>query len=162
MKGAHSEFAARIAADIATHGWAISIGCTCLRPDKVVVSHTIGLHKFGLPELVLTVDAPHEIIGMMLNGTAMMIVDKVLKADDGEIIEGFAASEYNATLRELPDTIAVRDAIALADQYYGEKVRVLHVVIEDDKHKYPWDRGCDAEMSRTQSCLTDWTAERRH
>jgi Domain of unknown function (DUF4262) len=130
--GTHRDYLDHMSALITRHGWAIQgIGRDRIHPPW---AYTVGLTRYGKPELVAT-GLPVARATRLLNDVAAHIMHadepapgERIPLDGGPLIEIVEIAEPTAHL-------------VIAVDLYGRQVRALQVVHADDRGHWPWDRG---------------------
>lgn len=113
------------------HGWAVQ----CVESDKRPFSYTVGLHRHGLPELVITGMAAHT-AARLLNSISHMITE------DGTALAPAMHIDYqNEFLLEVVEVDHPDVHLLYATRLFGDKVRALQLVWADERGRWPWDPG---------------------
>ncbi|OBF16734.1 hypothetical protein A5727_12555 [Mycobacterium sp. ACS4331] len=117
---------------IGAHGWAIQY----IESDRAPYAYTVGLHAFGLPELLVTGLDPQR-AGWLLNRLArqarvqgMHEAGAQLRLPSGTKVEFVDIPHPHAHLNV---------AIAIG----GPTIRARQVVWADDRGRWPWGPGFD-------------------
>jgi hypothetical protein len=145
-----------IRAVIVSHGFAVIGGCAGFRPDRLIVSHTVGMTQRGLPELVISgipQDWAHAVLTEFI---AHIPEGEVIPPDEDAILVERLSSGYPGMARPLPKHEANVSLTPWARDYYGREVDVWQMVIPDRERRWPWDPRCKASFRMTQTALVDW------
>lgn len=114
---------------IADHRWAVQ----CVEDDKRPLAYTVGLHKRGLPELVVT-GLPPLVAHRLLTKTAHLMVDH------GEPVEAATVIDDDAELLlEVVDVDHPDVHLLMAVNLYGPRFRALQLVWADNRGRFPWE-----------------------
>jgi hypothetical protein len=116
---------------IADYGWAVQF----VEDDRRPFAYTIGLHKRGLPELLITGLQPQP-SAQLLNSVAHQLVDEGMRLRPAEHIDYQGEFLLEVVEVEHPD-VHLTFAVALC----GPEVRAYQLVWADDRSRWPWDRG---------------------
>jgi len=143
------EIEARVAADIAQHGWHVVL----VPPEGNTPgwAHSIGLQEsFGHPEIVVF-GMDLEVLGPLLNrlGEAIRAGER-FEADcerDG-ILQGLSVSFRPVDARWIPTFLG-----NAAWHYQRQDVAVLQVFWPDASGRFPWDPDSDAVWRQDQPLL---------
>jgi hypothetical protein len=118
---------------IRKHGWMVQY----VDSDRTPFAYTIGLHDWGLPELLITAVSPQRAT-RLLNAVARdavtgrtLIPGQQIKLSAGPLIEIVEMSHPDAHLNV---------AVAIG----GPEIRALQLVWADGRGRWPWSAGfCD-------------------
>jgi Domain of unknown function (DUF4262) len=118
---------------IRKHGWMVQY----VESDRTPLAYTIGLHDWGLPELLMTAASPQRATRLLntlardaMAGTALT-PGKQIKIPAGPRVEIVEMSRPDAHLKF---------AVALG----GPDIRALQVVWADGRGRWPWSAAfCD-------------------
>jgi hypothetical protein len=112
---------------IRKHGWMVQY----VESDRTPYAYTIGLHDWGLPELLMTGASPQRATRLLntvardaMAGTALT-AGKQIKIPAGPLVEIVEMSRPDAHLKF---------AVALG----GPDIRALQVVWADGRGRWPW------------------------
>jgi hypothetical protein len=109
------------------HGWVVK----CVENDKNPYAYTIGLHQFGLPELLATGVTTERALALMDN-FAPEALQKGAPAPGDRII--WADTAFEAVEVEHPDV-----HMGLGTKVFGPELRAVQLVWTDMCGRWPWD-----------------------
>lgn len=113
------------------HGWAVQF----VESDRRPFAYTIGLHKVGLPELLVTGMQPRT-SARLLNSIAHQVVD------DGMFLQPAVHIDYQSEfLFEVVEVEHPDVHLKFAVELCGARIRAFQLVWADDHRRWPWDRG---------------------
>lgn len=116
---------------IQDHGWAVQY----VESDKRPMAYTVGLHRRGLPELLMTGLTP-DVSCRVLNSIAHMIVDDGVELAPAMHIDFEDQFLIEVAQVEHPD-VHMRFAVEL----FGPKFLALQLVWADERRRFPWEAG---------------------
>lgn len=116
-------------ATIDDHGWAVQFVESDTRP----FAYTVGLHRSGLPELIITGMAAHTAT-RLLNSIAHMITD-----DGTELAPAMHIDYQDEYLLEVVEVEHPDVHLLYAIRLFGGSVRALQLVWSDEQGRLPWD-----------------------
>jgi uncharacterized protein DUF4262 len=113
------------------HGWATQY----VEDDRTPYAYTIGLHEFGLPELLVTGVSPQR-AARVLNTTA-----RIALRDDDAPMPGDRIQLPAGPLIEVVSVDHPGAHMNMAVAIYGPDVRALQLVWADGHGRWPWAAG---------------------
>lgn len=119
------------------HGWVIRY----VEDDRRPYAYTIGLHQFGLPELLVTGVTTERALALLDYFVQEVITEGPPAPGDRIVLAEAAVIE--AVDVDHPDA-----HMDLAVQVFGPKLRALQLVWTDMCGRWPWDAGFDFDGLR--------------
>jgi hypothetical protein len=119
------------------HGWVIRY----VEDDRRPYAYTIGLHQFGLPELMVT---------GVTTERALALLDYFIQEviTDGAPRPGDRVALSDAALIEAVDVDHPDAHMDLAVRLFGSKIRAVQLVWTDAYGRWPWDNEFDFDGLR--------------
>ena len=112
------------------HGWATQY----VADDRTPYAYTIGLHEFGLPELLVTGVSPQRAARVLNTAARIALRDDApmpgsrIQLPAGPLIEVVAVDHPDAHMN-------------MAVAIYGPELRALQLVWADGRGRWPWAAG---------------------
>lgn len=131
--GASTEnYLAELRETMLKHGWAVQY----VESERRPFAYTVGLTRYGLPELVITGVRPRRAM-RLLNMLAQRSVGGARPAP-GMVLDLPAGPVVEIVEVKHPD-VHLRFAVAM----FGEEVTALQMVWADSRRRWPWSRAFD-------------------
>lgn len=116
---------------IRDNGWVAQF----VEKERRPFGYTVGLHDWGLPELMIT-GLPQHRCQLLLNSVAHQMVDEAMQLKPGEYIDFQGELLLEVVEVDHPD-VHLTFAVSIADA----PIRAFQLVWTDDRQLWPWDTG---------------------
>ncbi len=133
---------------IEEHGWLV-VTVPAEDEEPWDFHYTAGLTAKDLPELVVY-GLPAEVAGAVLNDLASALVGGATIVDGQPLVE-LLEGPFHPQLRT---AVRRRAPLGVAEEQYGDQVRVRQLVLPDRENRMPWDPDFDESFS--QPVLYAW------
>lgn len=119
------------------HGWVIKY----VEDDRRPYAYTVGLHQFGLPELLVTGVTTERALALLDYFLQEAMTEGVPKPGDRIVL--FDPAQVEAVHVDHPDA-----HLDLAVRLFGPKLRAVQLVWTDMCGRWPWDKEFDFDGLR--------------
>jgi hypothetical protein len=119
------------------HGWVIK----CVEDNRRPYAYTVGLHQFGLPELLATGVTTERALVLLDHFAREAIAEGAPKP--GDRLDLFGLARIEAILVDHPDA-----HLDLAVRLFGPKLRAMQLVWTDMQGHWPWNKQFDFDGLR--------------
>jgi len=134
---------------VGEHGWAVVGGE--LGDDDPIFASSVGFtESFDHPEIIIIGFEP-AVMGALINNVGKLVSRGARLADGCEadrIISG-----GRVAFREIRQEVHEPHTLLLRKRYGRGRYKVLQMFLPDDAGRFPWDEGCDPDMSEFQNGL---------
>ncbi|HZF74732.1 MAG TPA: DUF4262 domain-containing protein [Acetobacteraceae bacterium] len=144
---------ARVGAAMEEHGW--SVVALPAEEGRPPFAYTVGLEKnYGHPEIVLVGEFASKVVQGVLNAAGAKVKEGA-KYEAGQQTKD-VVGRFEVAFRGIEEEVAAKNmpmAQLLQEEAIARPVRALQIFLPDAAGRFPWQRGCEARMARSQKAL---------